>query len=66
MVKTHTVYAAVRISIDNSAEWVDMHSLSGGIDETQRKASALNAHIPQWAKANPVARFARFNLSEVE
>lgn len=58
-------FIAVRHTI-GGGDWFDIHAASGDREEAERKANLLDAQIPDWAKANPVVRYARVNISEIE
>lgn len=56
--------AAIRVAQDEGREWIDLHTASECVEVSREKASKTDAYIPEWAKANPVQRFATFTLTE--
>jgi len=56
-------YAAIRKNIEY--EWIDSSSISCTLAETTGKHRAIDAHIPCWAKDNPVIRIVRVKVEEI-
>ena len=57
------LWVAVR---KNEREFFDIRTLSYFQDFTKHKACETDIDIPHWAKANPVVRYARVELKELE
>ncbi len=49
---------------DNNSEYIDITTISGCRDWAHKKAIETDAHIPQWAKENPIARIAQIHIKE--
>jgi len=56
------LYFAVRKADGN--EWIDVNSWGYVLVTTQEKSREVNERLPQWAKDNPVVRYAQFSLVE--
>lgn len=63
-IKNPDLYLAVRLNPDEGYEWADPTTASGVPEVTQSRAKDKDKLIPQWAKANPVQRIAKFTLTE--
>lgn len=60
------VFVAVRCASDSAVPWIDLATISGSRAVVEEKVDKIAHEIPEWAKANPVVRIAKFELAEVK
>lgn len=58
------MYVVVRRTADDGREWIDNETFSCLYEHALTKAHRMDAVIPQWALANPVARVIRCDVTE--
>lgn len=65
MLKTEQGYfCAVRCT--DGREWLDISTISLLAEEAERKAKETDTKLPQWARYNPVVRFAIVEIREIK
>lgn len=59
-----TAYVAIRKSVDDSREWIDLSSMGFIAECVEQDARRCELKIPAWAKANPVQRIVKVTITE--
>ncbi len=66
MFKTQKCFVAVRMD-EWGEEWLDLNTISGILKISEINAQQVDEKCgPQWVEANPVVRYAKIEIKEVE
>jgi hypothetical protein len=60
------VYCAIRHNLDSGVEWMDLNSVNFLTGGAVQHANYIDGFMPDYAKQNPVKRFVKCSITEIE